>query len=95
VTDGLRDLVRDYATEHLADENAVLVERFRPDDGAIETRGNVLTATAFLYGLALEELERADLDVDDTSFPVTVAARAAWLYSLVRSGPLRFLAGGE
>jgi SAM-dependent methyltransferase len=53
----------------------LLEERFRPDDVAIETHGNVFTATAFLYGLALEELERADLEVDDSSFPVTVAAR--------------------
>jgi len=43
---------------------------------AVEAHGNVFAATAFLYGIAVEELDRADLDVDDAAYPVTVAARA-------------------
>jgi SAM-dependent methyltransferase len=55
---------------------ALLSERFRLNDIAVEAHGNVFAATAFLYGLALEELKQADLDVNDESFPVIVAARA-------------------
>ena len=54
----------------------LLEERFRSDDMTVATYGNVLVATAFLYGLALEELKRGELDVNDASFPVIVAARA-------------------
>jgi len=54
----------------------LLEERFSPDALAVEAHGNVFAATAFLYGLAVEELDRADLNVDDAVYPVTVAARA-------------------
>jgi SAM-dependent methyltransferase len=54
----------------------LLEERFHPNNVAIETHGNVFAATCFLYGIAVEELDNADLEVDDASFPVTVAARA-------------------
>ena len=54
----------------------LLEERFRSDAVAVEAHGNVFAATAFLYGLAVEELDRAALDVDDANFPVVVAARA-------------------
>jgi hypothetical protein len=36
----------------------------------------VFAATAFLYGLAFEELDLADLDADDPRYPIIVAARA-------------------
>jgi SAM-dependent methyltransferase len=54
----------------------LLEERFSPDAVTVEAHGNVFAATAFLYGVAVEEIERADLDVDDDMYPVTVAARA-------------------
>jgi hypothetical protein len=54
----------------------LLEERFSPDALAVEAHGNVFAATAFLYGIAVEELDRADLDVDDAVYPLTVAARA-------------------
>jgi hypothetical protein len=54
----------------------LLEERFRSHAVVVEAHGNVFAATAFLYGLAVEELERSDLDVDDANFPVIVAARA-------------------
>jgi hypothetical protein len=41
-----------------------------------QTYGNVLAATAFLYGLAAEELQPADLTHLDRRFPVTVTFRA-------------------
>jgi len=54
----------------------LLEERFSPDVLALETHGNVFAATAFLYGIAVEELNKGDLDVDDALYPLTVAARA-------------------
>jgi len=42
----------------------------------VTAHGNVLAATAFLQGLALEELRPADLDFNDPSYPVIVTGRA-------------------
>jgi hypothetical protein len=55
----------------------LLEERFSADNLAIEAHGNVFAATALLYGIAVEELDQSALNVDDTLYPVTVAARAA------------------
>ena len=41
-----------------------------------EGHGNVFSATAFLQGLALEEVPVAKLDVSDAAYPVIVAVRA-------------------
>ena len=54
----------------------LLEERFPPAEVRVETHGNVFAAAAFLYGLAAEELDRADLDVFDPSYPVVVTCRA-------------------
>jgi SAM-dependent methyltransferase len=50
-------------------------ERFGGDTVTVEAHGNVLAATAFLYGIATEELDMFDLDVEDTNYPVIVAGR--------------------
>jgi hypothetical protein len=42
----------------------------------LEGHGNVLTATAFLYGLAADELAADELDFDDPAYDVTIAVRA-------------------
>jgi SAM-dependent methyltransferase len=42
----------------------------------VRTHGNVLAATAFLYGATVEEIPRAKLDVNDPFFPVIVSVRA-------------------
>ena len=42
----------------------------------VRTHGNVLAATAFLYGAALEEIPRAKLEVNDPFFPLIVSVRA-------------------
>jgi SAM-dependent methyltransferase len=42
----------------------------------VRTHGNVLAATAFLYGASLEEMPRAKLDVHDPFFPLIVSVRA-------------------
>lgn len=46
--------------------------------GSVDVRchGNVLAAVAFLHGVALEELERADLDVRDDDYQLIVAVAA-------------------
>jgi SAM-dependent methyltransferase len=54
----------------------LLEERFGPSSVTAEAHGNILAATAFLYGLGYEELDSADLKQDDPKFAVTIAARA-------------------
>jgi SAM-dependent methyltransferase len=54
-----------------------LLEEFFPADAIkVQTYGNVRAATAFLYGLAAEELSPAELDLHDKDYEVIVAARA-------------------
>lgn len=54
-----------------------LFERCFPPDGiAVEAAGNVLAATAFLYGLAAEELTPAELDHVDPDFETLIGIRA-------------------
>ena len=50
---------------------------FLPSNIEVESRGNVLTATAFLYGLACEDVDAQALDVDDSSCPLIVTVRAS------------------
>jgi SAM-dependent methyltransferase len=45
----------------------------------VEAHGNVFSATAFLQGLALEEIEQSKLDTYDSAYPVIVALRAVKL----------------
>jgi|SRR5215211_978865 len=45
-------------------------------DVAVRCRGNVLTAVAFLVGMAAEELSRRELERDDPFFPLVVTTRA-------------------
>jgi peptidoglycan/xylan/chitin deacetylase (PgdA/CDA1 family)/glycosyltransferase involved in cell wall biosynthesis len=44
----------------------------------VETRarGNVLTITAFLYGLSCDDLDPQELDADDPAYPLLVTVRA-------------------
>ncbi|MEN8375203.1 MAG: methyltransferase domain-containing protein [Gemmatimonadota bacterium] len=49
---------------------------FGPDAVRVSLYGNVLSATAFLHGLAAEELTAAELDLADPEFPVIVGIRA-------------------
>jgi peptidoglycan/xylan/chitin deacetylase (PgdA/CDA1 family) len=49
---------------------------FPPSALQIRARGNVLAATAFLYGLSCEELDTAALDIDDPAYPLIVTVRA-------------------
>lgn len=49
---------------------------FAENDVGVTTYGNVLTAVAFLHGLAEDELRREDYGVTDPHYPVIVAGRA-------------------
>lgn len=51
-------------------------EFFGPDNVEVETFGNVYAATAFLQGLAREELDPAKLEVVDPLYPVIVGIKA-------------------
>lgn len=49
---------------------------FPPENVTVENHGNVLAATAFLQGLALEEMSREDLDMVDPLYPLVSGIRA-------------------
>jgi GT2 family glycosyltransferase/SAM-dependent methyltransferase len=51
-------------------------DAFGADNVEVEAFGNVFAATAFLQGLALEEVDRAMLDVPDEAYPIIVTVRA-------------------
>jgi SAM-dependent methyltransferase len=61
-------------TEHSA--KRLFEDVFGAGKVQVESFGNVYAATAFLHGLALEEVERRKLDVLDPCYPVIVAIRA-------------------
>jgi SAM-dependent methyltransferase len=51
-------------------------EAFPSEQVTVRSRGNVLSSSAFLYGVASQELSDAELDVDDPFFPTVVTLRA-------------------
>ena len=51
-------------------------EAFPHNSVDVKASGNVLTAIAFLHGLAVEDLRREDLDYCDPDFEVSIALRA-------------------
>lgn len=54
----------------------LFAEVFASEQVAVSTYGNVRICTAFLYGLATEDLEPHDLTVDDPWFPLIHCVRA-------------------
>jgi SAM-dependent methyltransferase len=54
----------------------LLSAQFDTNALGIETYGNLFSATAFLHGAALEEVNRQKLGARDPAYPVIVAARA-------------------
>jgi hypothetical protein len=54
----------------------LLEEIFPSGQVQVEAYGNVLTAAAFLYGLAAEELRKTELDHHDPDYEVVIAFRA-------------------
>jgi SAM-dependent methyltransferase len=57
-------------------------EAFAPAEVTVEAYGNVLAATAFLYGLAAEDLRPRELDLRDPDYQVTIGVKA-----VKQSGP--------
>jgi SAM-dependent methyltransferase len=51
-------------------------EVFEPANVAVDSYGNVLTASAFLYGLATQDMSRRELDLHDPDFQVTIGIKA-------------------
>lgn len=51
-------------------------DAFPGGDVAVQAHGNVLTAVAFLLGMAAEELSARELERDDSYFPLIVTVRA-------------------
>lgn len=54
----------------------LFTEVFGSENVEVKTYGNVLAATAFLHGLAVEELSAQELDYNDPEQEITVAVRA-------------------
>jgi len=52
-------------------------EAFPAKQVEVNAYGNVLTAAAFLYGIAAEELRKAELDYHDPDYEVVITFRAA------------------
>ena len=54
----------------------ILEETFDVDNIIVDAFGNILTATAFLYGMGLQEVSKNKLDYYDPSYQVTISAIA-------------------
>jgi SAM-dependent methyltransferase len=66
----------DYWRLTSASARRLFEDGFPGGEVQVEAHGNVLSAAAFLYGLAVEDLRPAELDYRDPPFEVTVAVRA-------------------
>jgi SAM-dependent methyltransferase len=71
-----RDLWGDYWRFTTLSARRVFEETFRPEDLTVEAYGNVLAATGFLFGLAVEDLDREDLEPRDPDYELLIAVRA-------------------
>lgn len=66
----------DYWRFTPASARRLFEESFSADDVDVGAYGNVLSATAFLYGVALEELERSELEAGDPDYPMLITVEA-------------------
>jgi SAM-dependent methyltransferase len=73
---GMRELETDFWRFTPPSCHRLFEANFDPDEVLVRSYGNVLTARAFLTGLAAEELSTQELDTSDPSYPVIVAVRA-------------------
>jgi SAM-dependent methyltransferase len=51
-------------------------EVFEPANVTVDHYGNVLSASAFLYGLSAEDMSRRELDLHDPDYQVTIGIKA-------------------
>jgi SAM-dependent methyltransferase len=56
--------------------NLLLIDFFDKKNIQTQTYGNVLVATAFLYGMGLPEVEKSKLDIMDPHYQVIISASA-------------------
>jgi SAM-dependent methyltransferase len=54
----------------------LLGETFPSEGTTVQTHGNVMVAAAFLYGLGLPEIKKAQMDVTDPHYQVIITASA-------------------
>jgi SAM-dependent methyltransferase len=54
----------------------IFKEAFPESELEVQSKGNVLSATSFLHGLATEELIREELDFEDPDYEVIICIRA-------------------
>lgn len=66
----------DYWRFTSASARQLCEEVFRTNDVTVTAFGNVRTATAYLYGLAAEELQPEELDYRDPNYEVAILVRA-------------------
>ena len=66
----------DYWRFTVASCTRVFGDIFGAEQVSVCSYGNVLTAMAFLTGIAAEELSRRELEVNDAYFPLIIAVRA-------------------
>jgi SAM-dependent methyltransferase len=71
-----RDLWGDYWRFTSLSARLLFEQAFPADRIRVEAYGNVLTATAFLQGLASEELRKEELEARDPDYEVLIAVRA-------------------
>jgi SAM-dependent methyltransferase len=70
------DLWGDYWRFTTRSARRLFEEHFPPENVTVEAYGNVLTAISFLHGLAAEDLRKAELDLRDPDFEVSICVRA-------------------
>jgi SAM-dependent methyltransferase len=81
-TPGVTQIARDewgtnwYWSFTLASIRRLVAETFPTGQASFGCHGNVFAATAFLQGVALEEVPRAKLDVYDEAYPLIITIRA-------------------
>jgi SAM-dependent methyltransferase len=67
---------QDYWRFTMATCRRLFGDRFGSEQVEVDSYGNVLTAVAFLMGMAEEELSLDDLETRDDRFPVLISVRA-------------------
>ena len=71
-----RDLWGDYWRFTTLSARRLFESAFAPEGVRVEAYGNVLAASAFLYGLAAEELRREELEPRDPDYEMLIAVRS-------------------
>jgi glycosyltransferase involved in cell wall biosynthesis/peptidoglycan/xylan/chitin deacetylase (PgdA/CDA1 family)/SAM-dependent methyltransferase len=64
-------------------------EVFPPSQVQVECHGNVLASAAFLYGLAVDELDKAELDYRDPDYELLITVKAVKAKTIEAALPVR------